>query len=104
MPALLKLVDYIENHESQFVQLARQFFSRFFDHELVSRSGDARGSVTQILALLAVPGFFVPFLLLQKYTMLVHRPRPVLDMAVWFDKCFFLSFAMAVMGFVTVFE
>ena len=104
MPALLKLVDYIENHESQFVQLARQFFSRFFDHELVSRSGDARGSVTQILALLAVPGFFVPFLLMPRYTMLVHLPRPVLDMAVWFDKCFFLSFAMAVMGFVTVFE
>jgi len=32
------------------------------------------------------------------------QPRMVRDMAGWLDKCFFLSFAMAVMGFVTAFE
>ena len=104
MPAFFKLVDYIENHPSQGVQLARQFFNRFFDHELISRRGEAGLTLAQILALLAVPGFFVPLLLMPRYMALQFQPPWVRDMATWFDKCFFLSFAMAVMGFVTVFE
>lgn len=104
MGAFLKLVHRLENHPSQFLQLGRHFFGRFFDHELVSRNAEAQVTVTQILALLAAPGLLGPLLLFPRYARLAFQPASIRDMAILFDKCLFLSFGMAIMGFITVFE
>ena len=63
----------LQNEVSQFRELARHFFSRFFDNDLISADGDMRSTVVNILAILAAPGMLLPFLFLSKYTQAAGR-------------------------------
>jgi len=83
--------------------LIRHFFGRFFDNELVSTQGDAHATISKVIGLLAAPGL-ICFWLMPKYTMLVFVPPKVAEAASLPDKMFFITFSMAVMGFVTVLE
>ena len=47
-----------------FGLLARHFFGRFFDNEIVSQQGDMRTNVIQVLGFLAVPPMFAAFAML----------------------------------------
>jgi hypothetical protein len=97
----------LEHEVSQFRELARHFFSRFFDNDLVAVTGDAsdmRATVVNILAILAAPGMLLPFLFMTKYTNLQMLPMYVRDLASLGEKEFFLCFSMTVMGLVTVIE
>lgn len=89
---------------SQFVALVRHFFGRFFDNEFVAQNADVQVTVTKTLALLASPGMLLPFLRYTTYLALDRYPPEVRFATLWFDRCFFFSFAILVMGGVTVLE
>jgi hypothetical protein len=93
-----------ENESTQFRELARHFFSRFFDNDLISLDGDMRSTVVNILAMLAAPGMLLPFLFMSKYVALQREPMFVRDLASLGEKEFFICFSMTVMGLVTVIE
>ena len=97
----------LENEVSQFRELARHFFNRFFDNDLVaatSDDADMRATVVNILAMLAAPGMLLPFLFMSKYVKLQDAPMYVRDLASLGEKEFFICFSMTVMGLVTVIE
>ena len=94
----------VQNEVSQFRELARHFFARFFDNDLVSADGDMRSTVINILAILAAPGMLLPFLFYIKYVNMVNLPMYVRDLASLGEKEFFICFSMTVMGLVTVIE
>jgi hypothetical protein len=89
---------------SQFPALVRHFFGRFFDNEFVAQNTDMEVTVTKILALLASPGLLLPFFRYRTYLALDQVPPIERLPTLWFDRCFFLSFAMLVMGGVTIIE
>src|SRR6267154_1272449 len=86
-----------------FVVLLRHFFGRFFDNELVSGEGDTSASFSKIIGAVAAPGL-VCFWLMPKYSFLAYQPPDVAEAASLPDKLLFLTFSMAIMGFVTVLE
>jgi hypothetical protein len=86
-----------------FGVLIRHFFGRFFDNELVSTQGEVHATLSKVIGLLAAPGL-ICFWLMPKYTMLVFVPPKVAEAASLSDKMFFITFSIAVMGFVTVLE
>ena len=97
----------LENELSQFRELARHFFGRFFDNDLVavnSDESDMRATVVNILAMLAAPGMLLPFLFMTKYSNMQRMPLYVRDLASLGEKEFFICFSMTVMGLVTVIE
>ena len=97
----------LENEISQFRELARHFFNRFFDNDLVainSDEADMRATVVNILAMLAAPGMLLPFLFMTKYSNMQRMPLYVRDLASLGEKEFFICFSMTVMGLVTVIE
>jgi hypothetical protein len=86
-----------------FLVLLRHFFGRFFDNELVSGEGDTTASFDKIIGAVAAPGL-VCFWLMPKYSVLAYEPPAVAEAASLPDKLLFLTFSMAIMGFVTVLE
>jgi hypothetical protein len=90
--------------KGQFPSLVRHFFGRFFDNEFVAQNTDMQVTVTKILALLASPGLLLPFFRYTTYLSLDAWPPEAREPVLWFDRCFFLSFSMLVMGGVTVLE
>ncbi len=88
----------------QFRPLVRHFFGRFFDNEFVAQNSDMQVTVTKLLALLASPGFLLPCFRWTTYIGLKGSPPEVRMAVLWFDRCFLLSFAILVMGGVTVLE
>ena len=88
----------------QYNALVRHFFGRFFDNEFVAANADTYATVVKILALLATPGLCLPFFHYTAYLHLDHYPPEARLPALWYDRCFFLSFATLVMGGVTVLE
>ncbi|HUE00573.1 MAG TPA: hypothetical protein VMR62_13455 [Bryobacteraceae bacterium] len=97
----------LQDEASQFRELARHFFSRFFDNDLVAVNAgdvDMRATVVNILAMLAAPGMLLPFLFMTKYSNMQRMPLYVRDLASLGEKEFFICFSMTVMGLVTVIE
>jgi hypothetical protein len=89
---------------SQFIALVRHFFGRFFDNEFIAQNADVQVTVTKTLALLASPGMLLPFFRYTTYLALDGYPPEARLATLWFDRCFFFSFAILVMGGVTVLE
>jgi hypothetical protein len=86
-----------------FALLTRHFLGRFFDNELVSAGGDMTLSLTQILALLPVPGTILSlYYLCMKYAFLIARTGSWRQVDSWSDRCFFISFSMIMMGLASV--
>jgi hypothetical protein len=84
--------------------LIRHFFGRFFDNELVAAAAEAQVTVTQILALLTVPGMFLTMYLFPQYTALEFQPAAFRERALLVDRYLFISLSMIVVGFATVIE
>jgi len=85
-----------------FGLLARHFFGRFFDNEIVSQQGDMRTNVVQAFGLVATPGMFVPFYMIPQRT---RFDQPFLHNWILIsDYYFFVLYSMVVMGLVMVFE
>jgi hypothetical protein len=82
--------------------LARHFFGRLFDNEIVSQTGDLRTNVVQALGLLAAPGIFVTFYMLPQR---LRFDQPFAQNWLLISDCyFFVLYSMVVMGCVMVFE
>ncbi len=90
--------------QSQFVALVGHFFGRFFDNEFIAQNSDVQVTVTKTLALLASPGMLLPFFRYTTYLALDGYPPEARMATLWFDRCFVFSFAILVMGGVTVLE
>ena len=88
----------------QFRPLVRHFFGRFFDNEFVAENTDMQVTVTKLLALLASPGLLLPFFRWTTYLALDRAADAARMPVLWFDRCFLISFAILVMGAVTVLE
>jgi len=82
--------------------LARHFFGRFFDNEIVSQNSDMRTNVVQAFGLVATPGMFLPFYMIPQRT---RFDQPFLhNWILLSDYYFFILYSMVVMGFVMVFQ
>lgn len=85
-----------------FLLLARHFFGRFFDNEIVSQDSDMRTNAVQTLGFVAVPGMFAAFAMLPTT---VRFDRPFANgWELVTDYYFFVVYSMVAMGFVMVFE
>jgi hypothetical protein len=81
--------------------LARHFFWRFFDSDLVSPDSDAHEAASLAIAFLAAPGILVSALLFLKYGNPWLSPPERLGLAVG-DKLQFISWSMTVMSLATI--
>ncbi len=85
-----------------FLLLARHFFGRFFDNEIVAQDSDMRTNAVQTLGFVAVPGMFAAFAMLPTA---VRFDRPFANgWELVVDYYFFVVYSMVAMGFVMVFE
>ncbi|MBZ5595924.1 MAG: hypothetical protein LAP39_27090 [Acidobacteriia bacterium] len=84
--------------KGQFVRLTRNFFTRFFENDLLSPQADFHATLSQALGLLATPGLFVPLLLLPLLMMDAEAARS------WNIKLIFVFFSMLVMGVLSILE
>ncbi|RPJ80745.1 MAG: hypothetical protein EHM18_18010 [Acidobacteria bacterium] len=88
---------------SLYALLTRHFFGRFFDNEILSPGGEMVLSVTQILALLPVPGAILSlYYIFMKYAFLIAKVHSWSAVDSWSDRCFFVSLSMIVTGLVTL--
>ncbi|HVP47848.1 MAG TPA: hypothetical protein VMT32_14740 [Bryobacteraceae bacterium] len=84
--------------KEQFVRMARNFFARFFENDLLSPQADFHATLSQALGLLASPGLFIPLLLLPLLMMDAEAARS------WNIKLIFVFFSMLVMGVLSILE
>ena len=85
-----------------FLLLARHFFGRFFDNDIVSQDSDMRTNAVQALGFVAVPGMFVAFAMLPTGPRFDHPFAGGWNVIA--SYYFFVVYSMVVMGFVMVFE
>jgi hypothetical protein len=85
-----------------FLLLARHFFGRFFDNDIVSQDADMRTNAVQTLGFVAVPGMFAAFSMLPTGVRFDQPFAHGWEFIV--DYYFFVLYSMIAMGFVMVFE
>jgi hypothetical protein len=83
--------------------LARHFFRRFFDNDLISPDGDGHENLGLVLAFVALPPLFLVLMRLLAYASPWLSPSQRLLMALH-DKFQFMASSMIVMALVTVLE
>lgn len=82
--------------------LYRHFRERFLAGEGASESEGPEVTAVHVAACLGGPGVVVPFLLWIKYLRLSAVPLDVVIRSSWWDRAFFLTWSMAITGFVTL--
>jgi len=82
----------------QLLVLTRHFFERLFQNEIFPFEEQMKEKVIVLLALLAVLGGHVANSILMRYMFVPD------DGSSWLEKCFFISFFMAVLAFATILE
>ncbi|MFB3904517.1 MAG: hypothetical protein ACE15E_13800 [Acidobacteriota bacterium] len=88
---------------SVYALLTRHFFGRFFDNEFLSPGGEMYVSITQVLALLPVPGAVLSlYYIFMKYAFAIVKVQSWAAVDSWSDRCFFISYSMIVTGLVTL--
>lgn len=104
MAALEPISRFWRDDRTHFVELARHFFDRFLDSELVSRQGEAHLTLVHVLALLATPTLLYTLYLFQIYDDIGQNHRAVYAAVALVDRCRYVTLAMVVIGFVAVLE
>ena len=86
-----------------FRALTRTFLARFFENEITAGFDDLKGMFFWLLAALTVPGLFIPWLMSFDWNIiaLLHGPEALRE-ASQAEKVFYLGFAMATSGLLTV--
>ncbi len=87
---------------SAFPWLYRHFRERFLVGEGASESEGPEVTAVHVAACLGGPGVVVPFFLWIKYIRLSLVPPEVVIRSSWWDRAFFLTWSMAITGFVTL--
>src|SRR5687767_14492063 len=86
-----------------FRALTGAFFARFFENEITSGVDDFKVSFFWLLAALAVPGIFIPWMMSFDWQLVVLLKGPMgLREASQAEKVFYLGFAMIASGVVTM--
>ena len=87
---------------SSFPWLYRHFRERFLAGDGASESEGPEVTAVHVAACLGGPGVVIPFLLWIKYIRLSLVPVEVVIRSSWWDRAFFLTWSMAITGFVTL--
>jgi hypothetical protein len=86
----------------QWCALTRAFLARYFESEITSTTDDLKGSFFWLLAALALPGLFIPWLMVFDWQGIVLSAGPeMLREASGAEKTFYLGFSMIASGFLT---
>lgn len=88
----------LSGRPKQLLVLTRHFFDRLFQNEIFPFEEQMKEKVIVLLALLAVLGGHVSNSILMRYMFVPD------DGSSWLEKCFFISFFMAVLAFATILE
>lgn len=83
---------------SQFPVLVRHFFQRLFLNDFVAFEDQMKEKTISFLALIAILSAHISNAVLMKYMFVPD------DGVSWVEKCYFTSFIMLLIGFITVFE
>ena len=78
--------------------LVRHFFQRLFQNDFVAFEDQMKEKTISILAIIAILSAHVANSILMKYMYGADEGTS------WLEKCFFASFIMLILGFITVFE
>jgi hypothetical protein len=93
-----ELMASLPGRSKQLLVLTRHFFERLFQNEIFPFEEQMKEKVIVLLALLAVLGGHVSNSILMRYMFVPDDGRS------WLEKCFFISFFMAVLAFATILE
>ena len=104
MPSLVRIRRLFRDEETHFVQLTEHFFRRFFENEFISQGHEARLTVINALALLAVPPILYTFYLVFVYDNIWWNAPEQFSRIAQIDHCRFVTFSMVIIGFVAVLE
>lgn len=104
MAALEPIRRIFREDETHFVELARHFFARFFDSELVSREGEAHLTLVHVLAILAGPAVLYTLFVFQTYDDIGQNHPAAYAAVALVDRTRYLTLAMVLIGFVAVLE
>lgn len=91
----------MKSSTERFLILTKDFFWRFFGNETIPFREQMEASIIVILTMLAVAGGYLANSLLFYY---LYFDVPLNDSFIWVKKCFFLSFFMMIMGFISALE
>jgi len=83
---------------SPFPVLVRHFFLRLFNNDFIAFEDQMKEKTISFLALVAIFSSHVANSVLMKYMFIPD------DGISWVEKCYFISFFMLLLGFITVFE
>ena len=83
---------------SQYFVLVRHFFQRLFQNDFVAFEDQMKEKTIGFLALIAILCTYISNAVLMKYMFIPDNGVS------WVEKCFFISFIMLLIGFITVFE
>ena len=85
-----------------FRALTSTFFARYFENEITTSVDDLKGAFFWLLAALAVPGIFLPWLMVFDWHMIALFKGPIaLREASQVEKAFYLGFSMIASGLLT---
>src|SRR5688572_25170181 len=85
-----------------FRALSGAFFARFFENEITTGIDDLKGPFFWLLAALAVPGMFIPWMMSFDWQGIAMFKGPLaLREASQAEKVFYLGFAMIASGLLT---
>ncbi len=93
-----ELMASLSGRSKQWLVLTRHFFERLFQNEIFPFEEQMIEKVIVLLALLAVLGGHVANSILMRYMFVPD------DGSSWLEKCFFITFFMAVLAFATILE
>jgi len=93
-----ELMAFLPSRPKQLLVLTRHFFDRLFQNEMFPFEEQMKEKVIVLLALLAVLGGHVANSILLRYWFVEDVGQS------WLEKCFFISFFMALLAFATVLE
>ena len=83
---------------SPFPVLVRHFFLRLFNNDFIALEDQMKEKTVSFLALVAILSAHIANSVLMKYMFVPD------DGISWVEKCYFISFVMLLLGFITVFE
>ncbi len=90
------------NSRDQVRALTRAFLSRYFESEITTTTDDLKGSFFWLLAALAMPGVFIPWLMVFDWHLVaMFQGADRLREASGAEKTFYLGFSMIASGLLT---
>jgi hypothetical protein len=88
----------------RFLVLTRHFFDRFFQNETIPFEDQMKEKLIAALVMLGILGGHIGLCLFGRYMMMEKHIFLVQDPGTWVDKCYFLSFFMALLAFLVVLD